>query len=83
MFSSVSLRGLSAEYNGRTVSIVGILANVQVKRAQKTGKRYALAELQEAAGLTPHPDHVVDDMDPTQPTEPPEPATQADDESLV
>ena len=47
MFSSVSLKGLSAEHNGKTVSIVGILANLQVKRAQKTGKRYALAELED------------------------------------
>ena len=47
MFSSVSLKGLSSEHNGKTVSIVGILANLQVKRAQKTGKRYALAELED------------------------------------
>ncbi len=47
MFSSVSLKGLSSGHNGKTVSIVGILANLQVKRAQKTGKRYALAELED------------------------------------
>ena len=46
-FSSVSLKGMSAEHNGKTVSIVGILANLQMKRAQKTGKRYALAELED------------------------------------
>ncbi|MBN2159432.1 MAG: DNA polymerase III subunit alpha [Spirochaetes bacterium] len=47
MFSSVSLSNLSAGYNGKTVSIVGILTNLQIKRAQKTGKRYALAELED------------------------------------
>ncbi|MBP7736783.1 MAG: DNA polymerase III subunit alpha [Spirochaetes bacterium] len=47
MFSSVSLSNLSEEHNGRSVSVVGILTNLQVKRAQKTGKRYALAELED------------------------------------
>ncbi|MBN1495316.1 MAG: DNA polymerase III subunit alpha [Spirochaetes bacterium] len=47
MFSSVSIANLTGEHNGRNVSIVGILANLQVKRAQKTGKRYALAELED------------------------------------
>jgi diacylglycerol O-acyltransferase / wax synthase len=32
--------------------------------------RVALAELQEAAGLAPHPEHVVDDMEPAVPAEP-------------
>jgi len=47
MFSSVSLSNLGEEHNGKTVSIVGILTNLQVKRAQKTGKRYALEELED------------------------------------
>jgi DNA polymerase-3 subunit alpha len=47
MFSSVSLSNLTAEYNGKNVSVVGILTNIQIKRAQKTGKRYALAELED------------------------------------
>lgn len=47
LFSSVSLSNLGEEHNGKTVSIVGILTNLQVKRAQKTGKRYALAELED------------------------------------
>ncbi len=47
MFSSVSIANLTTEHNGRSVSIVGILTNLQVKRAQKTGKRYALADLED------------------------------------
>ena len=37
--------------------------------------RVALTELQEAAGLAPHPEHVVDDMEPAEPAEPAEPTT--------
>ncbi len=47
LFSTVSLSSLGQDHNGKTVSIVGILTNLQVKRAQKTGKRYALAELED------------------------------------
>jgi DNA polymerase-3 subunit alpha len=47
MFSSVSLSNLTQEHHGQTVSVVGILTNVQMKRAQKTGSRYALADLED------------------------------------
>jgi DNA polymerase-3 subunit alpha len=47
MFSSVSLSNLTHELHGKTVSIVGILTNIQMKRAQKTGSRYATAELED------------------------------------
>ena len=47
MFSSVSLSKLNQEHNGRSVSIVGILTSLQVKRAQKTGAKYAVAELED------------------------------------
>jgi DNA polymerase-3 subunit alpha len=50
MFSSVSLSNLSQEHNGKTVSIVGILANLQVKRSQKSGVKYALADLEDMDG---------------------------------
>ena len=47
MFSSVSLSNLTKDFHGKIVSVVGILANLQMKRAQKTGSRYALAELED------------------------------------
>ena len=37
LFSSVSLAELSEELNGKNVSVVGLLTNVQIKRAQKSG----------------------------------------------
>ncbi|MBN2078516.1 MAG: DNA polymerase III subunit alpha, partial [Spirochaetes bacterium] len=48
--SSVSLADLSTDHGGRSVSIVGMISNLQIRRAQKTGKRFALADLEDMEG---------------------------------
>ncbi len=50
LYSSEPLSKLNEKSNGKSVSVVGLLANVQVKRAQKTGKRYALGVLEDIEG---------------------------------
>ncbi len=50
LYSSEPLSGLDEKSNGKSVSVVGLLANLQVKRAQKTGKRYALGTLEDIEG---------------------------------
>jgi DNA polymerase III subunit alpha len=50
MLSSVSLSNITQDCNGRTLSIVGMLTGVQIKRAQKTGAKYAVGELEDMDG---------------------------------
>ncbi len=50
MLSSISLSNITQECNGKTLSIVGMLTSVQVKRAQKTGAKYAVADLEDMDG---------------------------------
>ncbi|HPI88121.1 MAG TPA: DNA polymerase III subunit alpha [Spirochaetota bacterium] len=50
MFSSVSITDLSGSDNGKDISIVGIISNVQVKRAQKSGNPYALGLFEDLSG---------------------------------
>ncbi len=50
LFSTISLDGLSEELNGKTVSVVGLLVNVQVRKAQKSGQKYATATVEGLEG---------------------------------
>ena len=50
MFSSVSISSISEEHNGKTLSIVGMLTNIQFKRSQKSGVKYVLADLEDLEG---------------------------------
>jgi DNA polymerase-3 subunit alpha len=49
-FSSLSIADLSGSDNGREVSIIGIISNVQVRRAQKSGKQYAVGLFEDLTG---------------------------------
>ncbi|MCU0846684.1 MAG: DNA polymerase III subunit alpha [Spirochaetes bacterium] len=49
-YSSVSLGEITEEVNGRNVSIVGIINNIQIKRSQKSGQKYATGQLEDLDG---------------------------------
>ena len=49
-FSSASLSELDEKYNGREVSIIGVINNLQMKRAQKSGNPYAVGMLEDIGG---------------------------------
>ncbi len=49
-FPSYTLAEITEEHKDREVSIVGILSNVAVRRAQKSGKNYAVATFEDLEG---------------------------------
>ncbi|MBN1531876.1 MAG: DNA polymerase III subunit alpha, partial [Spirochaetes bacterium] len=46
LFSTISLAELTEEQNGKNVSVVGLLAGVEKKMAQKSGQKYAIATVE-------------------------------------
>ncbi len=50
MFSGISTAGLSGSDSGRDVSMIGIISNLQVRRAQKTGNQYAIGLFEDLDG---------------------------------
>ncbi len=49
-FSSMPLSDITPEHQGRELSLAGIITNLQIKKSQKSGKRYATGTLEDLNG---------------------------------